>query len=144
MIFLKAYLTACSESITLHSTQYIFIFIALPIDCISESNVYSNECTLHSTYSEKMYAARWSPLRNEVHQRLGVGLQLVSRVRMKTVGKPLNRFLLLHLNTNTKTKAVKSDTKTKTNLRNFENELIRAELCRTRSVYEKSIRNIDT
>ena len=47
---------------------------------------------------------------------------------------------------NTKTKAVKPDTKTNTNLRNiknFENELIRAELCRTRSVYEKSIRNID-
>jgi hypothetical protein len=40
-------------------------------------------------------------------------------VRMKTVGnsrKSLNHFLLLYLNTNMKTKAVKSDTKTNTNL----------------------------
>jgi hypothetical protein len=64
---------------------------------------------------------------------------------MKTAGKPLNRFLLLHLNTKTKAKAkaLKPDTKTSTNLwniKNFENELIRAKLCRTRSVYEKSIR----
>jgi len=27
------------------------------------------------------------------------------------------------------------------NIENFENELIQAELCRTRSIYEKSIRN---
>jgi hypothetical protein len=47
-------------------------------------------------------------------------------------------FLLLDLiNTKTKAKAIKLDTKTKMNLRNienFENELIRAELCQTRSV----------
>jgi hypothetical protein len=57
----------------------------------------------------------------------------------EAVGKPLNCFLLLYLNTKTKTKAVKPDTKTNTNLRNidnFGNEPIRAELCRTRSAYE--------
>ena len=56
---------------------------------------------------------------------------------MKTVGKPLNRFVLLQLNKKTKAKAVKPDTKTNTNLhniKNLKNELIRAELCRTRSV----------
>ena len=65
---------------------------------------------------------------------------------MKTVGKPLNHFLLLYFNVKTKAKAVKPDTKTNTNLwniENFENELIQAELCQTRSVYEKSIRNIN-
>jgi hypothetical protein len=70
---------------------------------------------------------------------------------MKTVGKPLNRFLLLHLNTKTKekvkVKAVKPEIKTNTNLRNienFKNELIQAEFCRTQSEYEISIRNIDS
>ena len=38
-------------------------------------------------------------------------------IRMKTVEKPLNRFLLLYLDTETKAKAVKSDTKTNANLR---------------------------
>jgi len=69
-----------------------------------------------------------------------------SPLGMKMVRKPLNCFLLLHLNTKTKAKAVKPDTKTNTNLRNienFENKLIRAELCRTRSVYEKLKWNID-
>jgi hypothetical protein len=45
-----------------------------------------------------------------------------------------------------KAKTVKPDTKTNTNLRNienFENELIRAKLCRKRSVYENSKRNTD-
>ena len=43
-----------------------------------------------------------------------------------------------------KTKTVKSDTKTNTNLRNietFENDPIRSDLCRTRSIYENLIRN---
>jgi hypothetical protein len=65
---------------------------------------------------------------------------------MKTVGKLLNHFLLLHLNTKTKAKKVKPDTKTNANLRNienFENKPIRAKLCQTRSVYENSIRNTD-
>jgi hypothetical protein len=69
-----------------------------------------------------------------------------SPLGMKTVRKLLNRFLLLYFNTKTKAKVVKPETKMNMNLRNienFENELIRAELCRTRSVYEKSIRNID-
>ena len=60
--------------------------------------------------------------------------------------KTSNRFLFLHFNTKIKVKAVKPDTKTNTNLRNienFENELIRAELYRTRSLHEKLIRNID-
>ena len=59
---------------------------------------------------------------------------------METVEKSLNCFLLLQLNTKIKAKVVKPDTKMNTNLpniENFENELIRAELCRTRSVYEK-------
>jgi hypothetical protein len=50
------------------------------------------------------------------------------------------------LNTKTKAKTVKPDTKTNTNLwniKNFENEPIRAKLCRTRSVYVNSIRNTD-
>jgi hypothetical protein len=67
-------------------------------------------------------------------------------LRMKTVGKLLNHFLLLYLNTKTKTKTVKPDTKMNANLRNienFENEPIRAKLCRTRSVYENSIWNTD-
>ena len=52
------------------------------------------------------------------------------------IGKPLNRFILLHLNTKTKAKAVKLDMKTNTNfLENFKNKLIRVELCRTRLVY---------
>jgi hypothetical protein len=67
---------------------------------------------------------------------------------MKTVGKLLNYFLLLHFNPKTKMKAktVKPDTKTNTtlwNIKNFENELIRAKLCRTQSVYENSIWNTD-
>jgi hypothetical protein len=48
------------------------------------------------------------------------------------------------LNTETKAKTVKLNTKMNVNLRNienFENEPIRAKLCRTRSVYEKLIRN---
>ena len=55
-----------------------------------------------------------------------------SPVGMKTVGKPLNRFQLLYLNMKTKAKAVKPEMKTNTNLwniENFENKLIRAELC---------------
>jgi len=63
-----------------------------------------------------------------------------SPIGMKMVRKPLNHFLLLHLNTKTKAKTVKPDTKTNANLRKieyFENEPIRAELRRTRSVYEK-------
>jgi hypothetical protein len=71
-----------------------------------------------------------------MHQLLG----------MKTVGKPLNRFLFLHLNTKTKAKAVKPDTKrTRTYeiIKNFKNELILVELCRTQSIYEKSIWNIN-
>ena len=62
------------------------------------------------------------------------------------VGKPLNRFLPLHLNMEMKAKAVKPDMKMNTTLRNienFENELIRAELYRTQSISEKSIRNIN-
>ena len=57
----------------------------------------------------------------------------------------MNSTVFYILNTKTKTKVVKPDTKTNINLRNiknFENELIRAELYQTRSVYEKSIRNI--
>jgi hypothetical protein len=60
-------------------------------------------------------------------------------VGTKTIGKPLNRFLLLHLITKIKVKVIKLDTKININLQNienFENELTRAELCRTRSVYE--------
>jgi hypothetical protein len=67
-------------------------------------------------------------------------------IRMKTVRKLLNHFLLLHLNTKTKAKTVKPDTKTNANLQNienFENKPIRVKLCRTRSVYENSIRNTD-
>jgi len=40
---------------------------------------------------------------------------------MKMVEKPLNRFLLLHLNKKTKAKAVKPDMKTNTNLHNIKN-----------------------
>ena len=69
-----------------------------------------------------------------------------SPIGMKMVRKPLNHFLLLHLNTKTKAKAVKLEIKTNTNLwniENFENEHTQVELCRTRSVYKKSIWNID-
>jgi hypothetical protein len=65
---------------------------------------------------------------------------LLIQLRTKTVEKPLNCFLLLHLNTKTKAKTVKPDTKKNVNLRKIEyskNEPIRVELCRTRSVYEK-------
>jgi hypothetical protein len=70
------------------------------------------------------------------------------RVRMKKVEK-LNRFLLLRLNTKMKmkVKTVKPNTKTNANLRNienFENEPIRAKLCRTRLVYENLIWNADS
>jgi hypothetical protein len=71
---------------------------------------------------------------------------IVWTVRMETVGKLLNHFLLLYLNTKTIAKTVKPDTKTNANLwniENFENEPIRAKLCRTQLIYENSIRNID-
>jgi hypothetical protein len=64
----------------------------------------------------------------------------------ETVRKPHNRFSTSTFKYEMKAEAVKPDTKINKNLQNienFKNELIQAELYRTRSVYEKSIRNID-
>jgi hypothetical protein len=99
----------------------------------------------HSHQDEMMCHRRFRVL--SACRRRSVLDPLCLHIRMKTVEKLLNRFLLLHLNTKMKAKTVKLDTKTNMNLRNienFKNEPIQAKLCRTRSVYENLIRNTNT